>query len=80
MVEWSACFHGLLSFCVSVSEVSGLRDLRGATWTSTSARELRVIADALVGISFRVLRALSVSGQMIRILLRSQDLRRRKEL
>ena len=53
---------------------------RVATWTSTSARELRVIADASVGISSQVLRALSVSDQMIRILLRSQDLQREKEV
>ena len=53
---------------------------RVATWTSTSARELRVIAGASIGISFRVLRALSVSDQRSRILRRSQGPQREKEV
>ena len=56
----------------------------GYPWSSSNgsrqSRELRVIADASVGISFRVPRALSVSDQMIRILLHFQDRQRKKEV
>ena len=56
------------------------RTIRGHHQMDLDARELRVIADAAIGISFRVLRALLVSDQMIRILLHFQDRQRKKEV